>query len=113
MIMTLGGRKRYESIKEIAYIILQLVPLGKVTTYKALARMLNTSPRIIGRIMKENKELIIIPCHRVIRSNGELGGYSLGLQFKRKLLLLEGVRFRGNRVYDEYIIHDLLEFIDP
>ena len=110
---SIGKCGKYENIKELTYIILQLIPVGKVTTYKALAKVFNTSPRVIGRIMKENKDLIVIPCHRVIKSNGDLGGYSLGVHFKRKLLSLEGVKFRNSKVYKECIIHDLIEFIDP
>ncbi len=104
---------RYKFIREVTYIILQLIPMGKVTTYGALAKFLKTSPRLIGKIMKENKRIIVIPCHRVVKSNGDIGGYSLGLEFKRKILELEGVRFSNGRVCKEQIITDVCELIDP
>ena len=93
------------------YILLQLIPMGKVTTYSALARILNTSPRVIGRVLKENREVIVVPCHRVVKSNGDLGGYSLGVDFKRRLLELEGVKFSNGRVCRESIITDFTDII--
>ncbi|MBR0151930.1 MAG: MGMT family protein, partial [Synergistaceae bacterium] len=49
------------------------------------------SPQAVGRVAANNKILIMIPCHRVIGSNGNLTGYSGGLPRKLKLLELEGV----------------------
>lgn len=85
--------------------------MGKVTTYSALARILNTNPRIIGRILKENRKVIVVPCHRVVKSDGDIGGYSLGVNFKRKLLKLEGVKFSNGRVCRESIIIDFTDII--
>ena len=45
--------------------------------------------RAVGQALNKNPYTIIIPCHRVIRSNGSLGGYSLGLELKKKLLKRE------------------------
>ena len=80
-------------LEELVYALVQLVPLGKVTTYGSIAKILNIHPRVVGRILAKNRKLIEIPCHRVVRSNGEIGGYSGGtVEFKAKLLKLEGVR---------------------
>ncbi|MEM1622925.1 MAG: MGMT family protein, partial [Sulfolobales archaeon] len=91
------------------FILLQLVPVGRVTTYKALARVLKTSPRAVGRMLKLNDRPIVVPCHRVVRASGELGGYTLGdgenSEFKLKLLKLEGVKLFGDRVSLENIIY--------
>jgi methylated-DNA-[protein]-cysteine S-methyltransferase len=96
-------------LREAAYILLSLVPPGKVVSYGNIARILGVSPRLIGRFMKENKNPIIIPCHRVIGSDGRLVGYSMGgTRVKRKLLELEGVEFCGDRVCPEYF-YDLSE----
>lgn len=54
---------------------LQKIPVGKVETYGELAKMLKTSPRVIGNACRLNPLPIIIPCHRVIAADG-LGGYS-------------------------------------
>ena len=86
---------------EILKILLCLIPIGKVTTYSSLAKALGVHPRVAGKLLSANDEPIIYPCHRVVRSDGSLGGYSLGVKFKRKLLELEGVKFCGKRVCEE------------
>ncbi|MEN2985217.1 MAG: methylated-DNA--[protein]-cysteine S-methyltransferase, partial [Thermodesulfovibrionaceae bacterium] len=53
---------------------------------KWIAKKLQTSPRAVGQALKRNPLPIIIPCHRVIKSNGELGGYSLGVETKKWLV---------------------------
>ncbi len=98
---------------EAAYILLMLIPLGKVTTYKSLARILGLHPRAIAKFMALNKNPIIIPCHRVIMSNGEIGGYSLGGSvIKEKLLKIEGVKVNNGKVAKENII-EASDIIDP
>ncbi|MEM4601183.1 MAG: MGMT family protein [Sulfolobales archaeon] len=98
-----------ESKKEILFILLHLIPLGKVTTYKALARILKTSPRVVGRMLKLNNKPVIIPCHRVVRTSGDIGGYTLSgkenREFKLKLLKLEDVVLSGDKVGSENIIY--------
>ncbi len=68
------------------------VPKGKTTTYKAIAEKLKTSPRAIGQALKKNPYPIKIPCHRVIKSDGSLGGYKgkMNSKIKRRLLREEG-----------------------
>ncbi len=67
------------------------IPYGMTTTYNNIAKKLNLHPRQIGRICGENKLLLHIPCHRVIRSDGSLGGYSSkgGISLKKKILKIE------------------------
>lgn len=66
------------------------IPYGKTETYKSLAHKLNhRGYRSVGQALSKNPLLIIIPCHRVISSNGNLGGFSAGLELKRFLLRLE------------------------
>ncbi len=70
---------------------LQKIPYGKTKSYGQIAKKFNTSPRYIGNICGSNKHLLVVPCHRVIRSDGSLGGFSGlgGIKMKKKLLLLE------------------------
>jgi methylated-DNA-[protein]-cysteine S-methyltransferase len=71
---------------------LRKIPFGKVITYKELALKnggINYA-RAVGKAVGTNPVPIIIPCHRVINSSGSLGGYLCGVQFKEKLLELEG-----------------------
>ena len=67
------------------------VPYGETTTYGELGRQLGagTDPRDVGAAVGRNPLCIIVPCHRVIGSNGKLTGYAGGLDRKRTLLGLE------------------------
>ena len=71
------------------------IPKGKVKTYKELARSIRKpkASRAVASACGKNPFPIKIPCHRVIRSDGRLGGYSGkgGIKTKRKLLRSEGV----------------------
>ena len=69
------------------------IPRGWVSTYGRIARKLEVprGARAVGRALARNPFPIIIPCHRVIMSNGELGGYQGGLEMKRALLEFEGI----------------------
>jgi len=87
---------KYATLKEIVYTLLHLIPLGKVTTYKVLSEIVGKSPRLIGKILSENENIIVTPCHRVVKHNGHIGGYSLGVKFKEKILVLEGVKLCKN-----------------
>jgi O-6-methylguanine DNA methyltransferase len=71
---------------------LMKIPYGKLMTYKAIAIKLGNenAMRAVGRANSTNHAPILIPCHRVISSNGKLGGYSGGISLKEKLLELEG-----------------------
>jgi len=67
------------------------IPLGQVRTYRWVARKIGNprAYRAVGQALKNNPWPIIIPCHRVIASNGNLGGYSCGIGRKKRLLELE------------------------
>jgi methylated-DNA-[protein]-cysteine S-methyltransferase len=70
------------------------IPYGKTMTYQELAEMIDMPKaiRAVGTANGKNPIYIIIPCHRVIGSNGSLTGYGGGLAMKEKLLRLEGVK---------------------
>ena len=70
---------------------LKKIPYGKTKSYGQIAKKLNTSPRFVGNVCGLNKHLIVVPCHRVIRSDGNLGGFSGlgGIKLKKRLLELE------------------------
>lgn len=82
------------------YRLLRKVPEGKVTTYKELARAAKTHPRAVGMLMRLNKDPLNIPCYKVVRSDGSLGGYSpdRGIQEKKRLLEEDGVEVKNSKV---------------
>jgi O-6-methylguanine DNA methyltransferase len=67
------------------------IPLGQTRSYQWVAKRIGSpkAVRAVGQALKKNPYPIIIPCHRVIKSNGSLGGYAKGKKLKSKLLLLE------------------------
>ena len=75
------------------------IPYGSVTTYGAIAKNVGSprAARAVGGVMASNPIPVIIPCHRVIASNGALTGFSGagGILMKENLLSLEGVDFRA------------------
>jgi methylated-DNA-[protein]-cysteine S-methyltransferase len=68
------------------------IPYGRTASYGMIARRLGTSAaRAVGQALKINPIPIVIPCHRVVRGDGSLGGFEMGLDMKVRLLSLEGV----------------------
>jgi methylated-DNA-[protein]-cysteine S-methyltransferase len=89
------------SFNERCYQLLKDIPEGKVTTYGEIARALNTKAwRAVGTAMAKNKQLFVIPCHRVVRSDGTIGQYALGSDKKASLLADEGIEIVNGRVKD-------------
>ena len=70
------------------------IPYGKTKSYGEIAKIVKTSPRYVGNVCGQNKHLLIVPCHRVIRTDGSLGGFSSqgGLSLKKQLLSMENVK---------------------
>ena len=76
------------------------IPRGSISTYSRIARHIGKplAARAVGNALASNPFPLIIPCHRAIRSDGSLGGYQGGLEMKKRLLEMEGVRIHNNRV---------------
>ena len=87
-------------IEERIYKKLLQVPYGKITTYGELSRSvgLKNGQRIVGQIMKKNPFPVIIPCHRVVKSNGDIGGYAFGVNIKKNMLSKEGICIKNNKI---------------
>jgi methylated-DNA-[protein]-cysteine S-methyltransferase len=81
--------------------IVKKVPKGKVTTYKSIALKLNTiAYRAVGSALKNNKNPIVVPCHRVVNCDGKIGGYG-GIKSnpkKIRLLSREEIKVKNNRI---------------
>ncbi len=82
-VYTENEKKVLKNLRKIKY--------GKTITYKELAEKvgIKNGARFIGNVMAKNRFPLIIPCHRVIKSNGEIGNFGYGKKYKENLLALE------------------------
>lgn len=90
------------------------IPKGKVTTYSEIARALccPKASRAVGNALNKNRHLVTIPCHRVIKSTGEIGGYSGGQDKKIAILKKEGIPITAGRITDlEKYLHKFKKII--
>jgi methylated-DNA-[protein]-cysteine S-methyltransferase len=71
------------------YNLVSFIPYGQTRSYSFIAERIGTSPRAIGRVLSKNPLPIVIPCHRVIKKDGELGGFKCGKDMKEKILEIE------------------------
>lgn len=90
------------NIERIVYKKLLQVPKGQITTYGELAKAvgLKNGQRVIGRIMNKNPHPAIVPCHRVVNSNGKIGGYAYGIDVKTNMLTKEGIEIQNGKILD-------------
>ena len=79
--------------KNRVYYLTSQIPKGKVSTYGHLAKAMRkpNATRTIGKILNINPNPVIIPCHRVVYADGEIGGYCNGINEKIELLSTEGI----------------------
>lgn len=84
------------------YDLVSKIPKGKITTYGAIAKIVNADPRVIGFALHANKDPKNIPCHRVINSKGKISsGFAFGgKDAQRKMLEKEGIKFEKSETVD-------------
>ena len=83
------------------YELTKCIPKGKVSTYKAIADKMNTNAyRAVGSALNKNPFAPIVPCHRVVNNNGNLGGFASGSKNKIKILESEGLIIKNNKIID-------------
>ena len=84
---------------DVVYELCKQIPIGKVSTYKEIANALGGKAyRAVGNALNKNPYAPFVPCHRVINSNGKLGGFASGLKNKINMLEQEGVEIKGNKI---------------
>ncbi|MCK5291495.1 MAG: methylated-DNA--[protein]-cysteine S-methyltransferase [Thermoplasmata archaeon] len=69
------------------------IPYGKTASYRDIAENIGRPKafRAVGNALNKNRTAIVVPCHRVISSDGGLGGFGAGMEWKKRLLRLEGI----------------------
>jgi len=83
------------------YQLLRNLPYGRITNYENIAIKLGNKnlSRVVGNALKMNPFLIVIPCHRVVKKDGNIGNFSFGKNLKIWLLRMEGVVIENEKVY--------------
>lgn len=91
--------KKYPKFYQKVWLETLKIPYGKTSTYKKIAQKIGNpnAARAVGNALANNPFAPLVPCHRVIKSNGDLGNYSGGRGKKLKLLIKEGVKGLVNR----------------
>jgi methylated-DNA-[protein]-cysteine S-methyltransferase len=93
---------RPKNFSDSVYEMTSLIPMGKVATYGAIAKAIGFpgAAQAVGQALGANRNPIVVPCHRVVRADGRLGGYSggEGPATKAKLLAREGVPVSAGRI---------------
>ena len=92
--------------------LVKTIPIGKVTTYGHIALLVGTTPRVVGWALWGNQDQNI-PCHRVVKKGGYLGGsFSLGnWPEQRRRLIAEGLKFSGMHIlnFDQFFTDLMIE----
>ncbi len=86
--------------RESVYAVVMQVPRGRVTTYKLVAAALGNPRgcRAVGNALNRNSDPEKVPCYRVVKSDGRLGGYAGGLSEKIRRLRADGIEVRDGMV---------------
>ena len=107
--------KTSSSFNQRVWNLCKKIPKGKISTYKEIAKALNTKAyRAVGNALNKNpygawgwvggfncrKQSNLVPCHRVINSSGEIGGFARGQKEKIKLLKAEGIEIKNNKIVE-------------
>ncbi len=96
-----------KTFNQKVYEICKTIPKGKISTYRQIALKLNCKAyRAVGNALNKNPYAPVVPCHRVIKTNGEVGGFASGTKNKIKLLKQEGIEIKNNKIdLKKYLYH--------
>jgi len=86
---------------KLVYRKVQQIPRGKVASYGSVSKAVFGTvkyARFVGQAMRMNPLPIIVPCHRVVKSDGTLGGFGGTVPVKKKLLKIEGVKIKNGKI---------------
>lgn len=80
-----------KTFKQRVYAVVRRIPRGRILTYKEVARLAGSprAYRAVGNALNKNRDSKV-PCHRVVRSDGKVGGFARGTKAKEKILRREG-----------------------
>ena len=86
--------------EQVVLVATKKISKGRVSSYREVATAIGCprASRAVGNALHKNPYAPVVPCHRVVKSNGELGGFGSGIKNKIKLLASEGVEVKNKRV---------------
>jgi O-6-methylguanine DNA methyltransferase len=97
-----------QSFSELVWTATKKIPRGQVATYQQIARIIRRpqTARAVGNALNQNPYAPVVPCHRVVKSNGMVGGFASGTKKKIDLLKKEGIAIKAGKVVNlkEYLI---------
>jgi len=95
-------KKEITKFQKRVYVATKKIPRGRVATYAALARFIGKpkASRAVGNALSVNPFSPQVPCHRVVKSDGEVGGFAFGTERKIALLRKEGIKVENGRIKD-------------
>ena len=83
------------------YNLCKKIPKGRVSTYKLIATKLKTNAyRAVGNALNKNPYAPVVPCHRVVNSDGRVGGFAKGTKAKIRMLEKERIKIKKNKIVD-------------
>ena len=83
------------------YALCKKIPIGKVGTYKEIGKALKRKGQVyraVGRALKNNQYALKVPCHRIVNSDGSIGGFNKGIKKKIALLKKEGIEIKNGKI---------------
>ncbi len=97
------------NLSEYTYFLVRQIPKGRVSTYGAVAKALGDSnyARAVGTYMNRNPDADTMPCFKIVKSDGSLGGFGLGIKDKIRRLHNDGVKVKDGKIIDfEHVFFD-------
>jgi len=90
------------NVTEYSYYLVRQIPTGRVSTYGAVAKALGNKSyaRAVGKYMNKNPDADIMPCFKIVKSDGTLGGFGLGIDDKIRRLNKDGIMVKNGRIVD-------------
>jgi O-6-methylguanine DNA methyltransferase len=88
------------NLAEYTYYLVRQIPPGRISTYGAVAKALGNKgyARAVGRYMNKNPDADTMPCFKIVKSDGSLGGFGRGIQDKVRRLNKEGISIKNGKI---------------
>ncbi len=95
----MGYQQKLSSFARAVYTAVRAIPRGRVITYREVAYAIGRprAVRAVGNTLNKNRDTTV-PCHRVVRSDGRVGGYAWGSRQKERILIAEGVKVKKGKI---------------